>query len=1098
MTVKSTLFKDKIGLNLLIFLVVITLTVCCVSAKCSGKSCGHDNSDALARYNRFVQAISNHRRSTVSRRNAEHVKRNNKKRSTYTASSSSSYRQTSSLRFNNHGRRVLSSSGSRAKAVYTAVQQYSAEEGRKYAMRLHQLRLTHLRKQLERQTQKPWWGQWSTWSACGRTCGCGVQFQERHCLGSRNAATHHNGKAICEGPTKKYRICNSAPCPTQNPTFRKLQCSQYAAKKIRGKFYTWKPYGHPVEEIVSNEPCQLVCVSNVNEIQLNTVAMDGTECRRGWNDGRCVEGKCQLIGCDGKINSEKLKNKCGKCEGNETSSCVIHDRLFAKNLPTSGEYEVVRVPRGAYDILINERRKTAASLVVRDMNGTILLNGGGKSDSGLGTEGWPSNLVMAGAEFRYRKPTSRTSSAGFEYLLSTGPLERDIMVYLHATVPGNTFLHYEFKTPIFETGDVVTTSMEQDGSNVDPENPPTEPTPSLTSQTPIIMPPITKPPLQISTSPQIVLLPPRPREEGIGKVSKITDYEFVEEEEIQHPVAEDDGEGFLLIRELDVSHVNGGENTERQHNSSDSQNDYGENNLIFTKPRFKLSEMEDALYDADPSLNILPNKIVRLENKNESETISRVYTVIRQLPTDNETIVDEGEEGDEDVPGGEDDGDDEDDEYYNQDYKIIPEANIPIPVRYGSRHSSTRFGSRVSTEFGWRTNGFAPCSSTCRSGLQQSYAVCERMRDHLTVDDSYCDPTTRPEPVKKECIGKPCDPRWEATPWSECSLSCGTGVQMRTVRCWQMIGSGFDSTLYTEICKDVAGEKPVETKPCKVLDQCGPLWETSDWSPCPAPCGMVGVKWRTIRCSAGQDRFCSSAPKPNSQEQCMGPRCLLHWTTTDWGPCSGVCGGGRKTRKVICTDGAGRGHPEDQCDLNTKPPTSHPCGDVNCRPEWITQDWEECSVECGSGVRHRKVMCSGIVNGEVHNYEDDTPCIATTKPPVEESCQKPDCDPVWFTTSWSKCSVTCGDGNRVREVKCYLKSAPATGCDQTQKPPQQEACGMSPCPAPRPQAECTNGPVNCALVVQVRLCSHWYYRKACCKACQNRRPTKSCTTCRGK
>lgn len=77
---------------------------------------------------------------------------------------------------------------------------------------------------------------------------------------------------------------------------------------------------------------------------------------------------------------------------------------------------------------------------------------------------------------------------------------------------------------------------------------------------------------------------------------------------------------------------------------------------------------------------------------------------------------------------------------------------------------------------------------------------------------------------------EPCQPRWEVTPWSECSMSCGEGVRMRTVRCWQMIGPGFDSTLYVEMCNGIAGEKPEETKPCRMLDQCGPQWETSDWS----------------------------------------------------------------------------------------------------------------------------------------------------------------------------------------------------------------------------------------------------------------------------
>lgn len=33
-----------------------------------------------------------------------------------------------------------------------------------------------------------WWGEWTKWTACTRTCGGGVKSQERHCLRQRYAA----------------------------------------------------------------------------------------------------------------------------------------------------------------------------------------------------------------------------------------------------------------------------------------------------------------------------------------------------------------------------------------------------------------------------------------------------------------------------------------------------------------------------------------------------------------------------------------------------------------------------------------------------------------------------------------------------------------------------------------------------------------------------------------------------------------------------------------------------------------------------------------------------------------------------------------------
>lgn len=33
-----------------------------------------------------------------------------------------------------------------------------------------------------------WWGEWTKWTACTRTCGGGVKSQERHCLRQRYGA----------------------------------------------------------------------------------------------------------------------------------------------------------------------------------------------------------------------------------------------------------------------------------------------------------------------------------------------------------------------------------------------------------------------------------------------------------------------------------------------------------------------------------------------------------------------------------------------------------------------------------------------------------------------------------------------------------------------------------------------------------------------------------------------------------------------------------------------------------------------------------------------------------------------------------------------
>uniref|UniRef100_A0A4W5L8B6 PLAC domain-containing protein n=1 Tax=Hucho hucho TaxID=62062 RepID=A0A4W5L8B6_9TELE len=75
----------------------------------------------------------------------------------------------------------------------------------------------------------------------------------------------------------------------------------------------------------------------------------------------------------------------------------------------------------------------------------------------------------------------------------------------------------------------------------------------------------------------------------------------------------------------------------------------------------------------------------------------------------------------------------------------------------------------------------------------------------------------------------------------------------------------------------------------------------------------------------------------------------------------------------------------------------------------------------------------------------------------------------WFTTSWSQeCIKTCGSGGRVREVKCYQG--------------EEQMCEVQACPTETPEVCQDKVMANCGLLLKVRLCTHWYYRKACCQA----------------
>ncbi|KAG7276175.1 hypothetical protein CRUP_030599 [Coryphaenoides rupestris] len=226
--------------------------------------------------------------------------------------------------------------------------------------------------------------------------------------------------------------------------------------------------------------------------------------------------------------------------------------------------------------------------------------------------------------------------------------------------------------------------------------------------------------------------------------------------------------------------------------------------------------------------------------------------------------------------------------------------------------------------------------------------------------------------------------RWETSGWSECSRTCGEGLQVRTVRCWKMMSAGLDSSVYDSLCLSHDLHKPANRK-------------------CSARCGARGLRTREVRCSM-ETRLCNDSSQPIGSQECEGPPCDRRWTVSDWGPCSGVCGRGRMVRAVACRS------------------------------------------------------AGGVVMSEEHK--------------------------------------TCGSGIRVREVKCYQGEELVTrghSCDSSLKPEARQSCDVQSCPTeppappPAPALQdqvCLDKPTaNCALVLKIKLCSHWYYRKACCQAC---------------
>ncbi|KAI2655819.1 Thrombospondin type-1 domain-containing protein 4 [Labeo rohita] len=356
---------------------------------------------------------------------------------------------------------------------------------------------------------------------------------------------------------------------------------------------------------------------------------------------------------------------------------------------------------------------------------------------------------------------------------------------------------------------------------------------------------------------------------------------------------------------------------------------------------------------------------------------------------------------------------------------------------------------------------------------------------------------------------------WDAGAWSECSVSCGRGVQQRHIQCRQSFGNR-STMVHPQRCTGLT--RPNATQPCHPR-MCS-HWEIStNWSSCSVDCG-VGKRTRSVRCVSDHgntvnDRECNDRLRPQRSEDChMGP-CVTNWYFTDWtNTCSATCGPGVQRREVVCLTGGGRreGDGGVEC-VAEKPADMKACNGGPCTPThlWYTGPWGQCNAACGNGTQRRDIICVKKT-GSDFSVSAASECSHLEKPSPVQPCELQPCKPQWFTTEWStvrttssvhesvlqifpfsavtdfssvsvQCSRSCGEGKQTREVRCLTADKQhSTACDLDSEPAHERSCNTIPC-SPFEDENCKDRRHNCVTVVQARLCVYSYYKTACCASC---------------
>ncbi|XP_046586729.1 papilin isoform X8 [Neodiprion lecontei] len=270
----------------------------------------------------------------------------------------------------------------------------------------------------------------------------------------------------------------------------------------------------------------------------------------------------------------------------------------------------------------------------------------------------------------------------------------------------------------------------------------------------------------------------------------------------------------------------------------------------------------------------------------------------------------------------------------------------------------------------WVIGDWGPCSKACGLGGEQTREIkCEQIISGgipSLVDDTRCLKTIGPKGIEIQECNKdvPC-PQWHKGPWKPCDRLCGQGKERRKITCYKKV-DGKIIVLPDSACPE---ERPESEKDCELRPCAGIDWVVSKWSGCDNKCGLT-QETRTVSCVSLDDKIypnekCNPETKPELVRSCSAQeKCNYQWYATQWSECSVECGTGIATRKVFCATS----DPElscvtkvedEKCDPSTRYNDTQECtAEVKeCKGEWFSGPWSECSKPCGGGDKTRKVIC---------------------------------------------------------------------------------------------------------------------------------------------
>ncbi|KAL1273713.1 hypothetical protein QQF64_026527, partial [Cirrhinus molitorella] len=158
---------------------------------------------------------------------------------------------------------------------------------------------------------------------------------------------------------------------------------------------------------------------------------------------------------------------------------------------------------------------------------------------------------------------------------------------------------------------------------------------------------------------------------------------------------------------------------------------------------------------------------------------------------------------------------------------LFQEANPGVKYEYTIKRSRPLGNEILEPEYIWKYGAWTDCSTTCGLGEQHQPVRCFELEVGV-VEETLCDPSTRPDDRHRKCKNMDCPARWWVGGWQTCSTTCGpSGVRKRTILCVRTV-AGEERVLHPGDCKQLLKPKPVV--PCNRDVPCGSEWTVGNWS----------------------------------------------------------------------------------------------------------------------------------------------------------------------------------------------------------------------------------------------------------------------------